>query len=196
MNAKDVKIGKEFKPAPEWKTLTYLQLFLILAILILPWYLPVVVFSPFPVIVFITVGVLILVVPILLLTFFWIPLYYQTIIYKLTNNEIIWKRGVWFKNTGVVPYNRITNVDLKQGPLSRIFGLASLKIQTAGYSAQPMAEMKLEGLKNFDEMRDVITSFVRGKKPVAAETYEGEDVSSQILKELVKIRKLLEKRKG
>ncbi|MEM2082887.1 MAG: PH domain-containing protein [Nitrososphaerota archaeon] len=32
--------------------------------------------------------------------------------YKLTEDEIIWKRGVWFKSTGIVPYNRITNIDV------------------------------------------------------------------------------------
>ena len=38
--------------------------------------------------------------------------------------------------------------------------------------------------------------FVKGKKPVAVETYEEEDINLKILNELVKIRKILEKSSG
>ncbi len=118
-------------------------------------------------------------------------------LYKLTDNEVVWRRGVWFKNTGIVPYNRITNIDIAQGPISRMLGIASLKIQTASYSAPSggKAEIKIEGLGQFEELRELIMGFVRGKKPVAVETYE-EDINSKILDELVKIRKSLEKSSG
>lgn len=115
----------------------------------------------------------------------------------MTETEIIWNRGVWFKTIGVVPYNRITNIDIKQGPLSRGVGIASLKIQTAGYSVSSasgsFSEIKIDGMENFSEVRDILMDFVRGKKPVAVETYEvlGED---NVTKELVKIRKLLEEK--
>jgi hypothetical protein len=86
-------------------------------------------------------------------------------------------------------------VDVKQGPVSRMFGIGSLHIQTAGYSGPNTrgSEITIDGVENFEELQDVITKFVRGKKPVAAETYEDSD--SAILKELVNIRKLLEKKK-
>ena len=106
-----------------------------------------------------------------------------------------WRRGVWFKKTGIVPYNRITNVDIGQGPISRILEIASLKIQTAGYSATghgTSAEIKIDGVEQFEEIRELIMEYVRGKKPVAVETYE-EDINVKILNELVKIRELLKK---
>ena len=51
----------------------------------------------------------------------------------MAETEITWNRSVQFKTIGVVPY-RITNIDIKQGPISRGLGIASLKIQTAGHS--------------------------------------------------------------
>ena len=118
-------------------------------------------------------------------------------VYKLTKDEIM-RRGVWFKKTGIVPYNRITNIDIGQGPISRMLGIASLKIQTAGYSSssggfESPAEMKIEGVEQFEELRELIMEFVKGKKPVAIETYEEKNIDLKILNELVKIRKLLEK---
>ncbi len=101
---------------------------------------------------------------------------------------------MWFKKTGIVPYNRITNIDITQGPISRKLGIATLKIQTAGYSGQQArAEIKMEGIEQFEELREFIMEFVRGKKPVAVETYKDESIGLKILNELVKIRKLLEK---
>ena len=139
------------------------------------------------------VGITIPILAILIFIAYWIPRYYETIVYKLTKDEIVWRRGVWFKKTGVVPYNRITNIDIVQGPISRMLGIATLKIQTAGYSGQARPEIKIEGIEQFEELREMIMEFVKGKKPVAVETYEEENIDLKILNELVKIRKLLEK---
>ncbi len=75
-----------------------------------------------------------------------------------------------------------------------MLGIASLKIQTAGYSAPSggSAEIRIDGMEQFEELRDLIMEFVRGKKPVAVETYEEENINSKILNELIKIRELLE----
>lgn len=191
----DIKIGKDFKPSPQLKKLYYINLFLIFTFAILSWYLPVFFFAPRVVVIAITLVVLVPLAPIIILAIYWIPKYYDTIIYRLTDKEMVWRRGVWFKNTGIVPYNRITNVDIAQGPISRKLGIASLKIQTAGYSVTSGAhsEIRIDGVEDFEGLRELIMGFVRGKRPVAVETYEGEDVDSKILKELIKIRSLLEK---
>lgn len=190
-----IKSG-QFKPAPQFKTLYYIYLILIIVLSVFTWYIPVAVFAPFVIAYYITVVLAIILIPIVVITLYWIPKYYKTMIYHFTDTEIEWRRGVWFKKTGIVPYNRITNVDVGQGPFSRRLGIASLKVQTAGYSAPAggggVPEMKIEGVEQFEELRNVIMQFVRGKKPVAVETYE-EDTSSRMLEELIKIRELLEK---
>ena len=186
-----IKEGK-FKPAPQFKTLYFIYLVLTAVISVLPWYIPVAFFAP-PII----TGIFaIIIIPILLFAAYWIPKYYKTISYNFTDTDIEWRRGVWFKKTGIVPYNRITNVDIEQGPIARKLGIASVKTQTAGYSAPSgaggVAELKILGVEHYEELRDIIMGFVRGKRPVAVETYE-EDASSRMLEELVKIRELLEK---
>ncbi|MCD6494013.1 MAG: PH domain-containing protein [Archaeoglobaceae archaeon] len=155
-----IKIGEEFKPSPQFKKLYYIYLLLAIIFGILWWYIPVLLLIPFEV----KVGITISILAILIFIAYWIPKYYETIVYKLTENEIVWRRGVWFKKTGVVPYNRITNIDIVQGPISRMLGIATLKIQTAGYSGQARPEIKIEGIEQFEELRELIMEFVKGKK--------------------------------
>lgn len=187
------KIDEEFKPSPQLKKLYFIYLVLIIFVGILSWYIPVLITAPFVITLIFSVPVLF----VLVFTVYWIPKYYDSISYKLTEEEVVWKRGVWFRKTGIVPYNRIANIDIAQGPISRMFGIAVLRIHTAGYSAPSggggsLAEIKIEGMKQFEELRDLIMEFVRGKRPAAVETY-GKDFDARILDELVKIRKLLEK---
>ncbi|MCZ7382608.1 MAG: PH domain-containing protein [Candidatus Methanoperedens sp.] len=190
-----IKFGEEFRPAPQFRKLYYSYLLLATVFGILTWYIPVLLLAPFTVI----LGFLIPILAILIFVSYWIPKYYDTMLYKLTQNELIWRRGVWFKNTGIVPYNRITNIDIVQGPVSRNLGIASIKIQTAGYSGPAnggrIAEITIEGMEQFEDLRELIMGFVRGNKPLAVETYE-EDVNLKILDELVKIRELMEKSSG
>jgi len=133
---------------------------------------------------------------------YWIPLFYSSIRYFLDDDEIIVTRGVWWKTKGVVPYNRITNVNIYQGPISRRFGLGKLSIQTAGFSGvsssgHKTAEAEIFGIRNFEETKDTVMNYVKGIKPVAveaeAETKPAKDMNEQILQELRRIRKAVEK---
>ncbi len=195
MKKLNVKLGEDFRPATQLRSLYYLYFLGGIFFGILLWMLPVFIFAPWHVAAIIGTPVSIMILFVLI----WIPKYYHTILYRITGSEIVWRRGVWFRNTGIVPFNRITNVDIIQGPLSRHFGIASLKIQTAGYSGanQRSSEIRLDGIEDFEEMREFIMKFVRGKKPVAVEAYEEEPsaVGTDVVKELVKIRKLLEKKR-
>jgi membrane protein YdbS with pleckstrin-like domain len=120
--------------------------------------------------------------------------------YVLREDEMNWRRGVWFRKTGIVPYNRITNLDLRQGPVMRWLGISTLSIQTAGYSGQAIPEIKIEGIEHAEELREFVRSMVRGFTSHSDGT-GGTPFSSQkttdqqILGELVKIRTLLEEKK-
>jgi hypothetical protein len=186
-----MQIGNEFRPAPQLLKLYRIYLVFWLVLGVLSWYLPVLILSP-------ALASAIATVPAVAVSIFiawWIPKYYRSIAYKLTAHEIMWRRGVWFKNTGIVPYNRITNIDVAQGPISRSLGIAALRVQTAGYSGQARAEIRIEGVEKYEELRETIMGFVKGRKPVAigAGGAEDKDIETKILDELVKIRKLLEK---
>jgi membrane protein YdbS with pleckstrin-like domain len=187
-----VRIGEAFGPAPQYRSYLYVYLVLTIVIFVLPWLVPAILAAP--AVVAAVTGVPIL--GIVLFTLYWIPLYYRSISYRLTVTEITWQRGVWFRQTGIVPYNRITNVDIAQGPLMRFFSFSALRVQTAGYSAQARAEIVLNGIEDAGDLQEKIMGFVRRGGPVAV---EGEPeappaAADAALEELRAIRRLLEDR--
>jgi len=193
-----VQLGKEFRAAPAYKKYYYISMLAIFVLAFLWWYTLLLLLAPVP---FWIMGMI--AIPFLLAFSFaayWIPKYYETLLYRLTENEMVWRRGVWFRKTGIVPYNRITNIDIEQGPVSRKLGIGSLKIQTAGYSGAGgrtghPAEIRIEGVVHFEELREFIMGFVHGKKPIGPATGIYERAEDMVLQELVKIRKLLEKKR-
>ncbi len=128
----------------------------------------------------------------------WIRAFYETSFYRLTEDDIEHRRGVWFKSTTEVPYNRITNVGTHQDPVQRYVGSGQVKIQTAGSSAQTGAELTITGIGNFEEIQQAVVDRVKAKKAsTAVESFEEEDhakgdVNRQILEEIRQIRTLLE----
>ena len=118
------------------------------------------------------------------------------------DDEINWKRGVWFRTTGIVPYNRITNLDVRQGPLMRALGISNLAMQTAGYSGQAVPEIQIEAIEYAEELRELIRSQIRqnpshddGTGNVKPASFpSGVTTEQQILMEVKQIRSLLEQR--
>ncbi|MDD5142842.1 PH domain-containing protein [Methanoregula sp.] len=138
----------------------------------------------------------------------WTRLYYATMEYELHDDEMRWRRGVWFRTTGIVPYNRITNLDLKQGPVMRWLGISTISIQTAGYSGQAVPEIRIEAIEHAEELREILRGSVRACSGTNDGTGTGANVSLApgspvattgtsilILDELKRIRQLLEQQK-
>ena len=195
-----VKLGEDFKPAKKYTA--YLAISSVIVVIVLwaicvGWVILAAMDDPFfAQIGLISLGILALIVVFVL---FWSLLYYVSVVYHLNDTEMTWKRGVWFRKTGIVPYNRITNVDIVQGPVMRIFGISNLKVETAGGSSgKNMAEIQLEGISDPEPLRAMIMDFVRGNVPSPAAT--GVDFGKRappadmqaLLTEVTAIRKLLE----
>lgn len=189
-----VNLNSEFNPSPRFKSLYFTYLSLIVVILFLWWWVLLIVFTPW----WIYVPVIIPFVVIIIFTSFWIPLYWKSMVYTLTSTEINWNRGVWFRKTGIVPYNRITNVDISQGPISRALRMAHLSVQTAGYSGPSQAgglrsEIRLEGIEDYESLREQIMDFVRRKRPEATEThFEEGRIEETLSADVSRIKELLE----
>lgn len=135
-----------------------------------------------------------------LVTLYWIPRFHSSIKYVLEDDEIIVASGVWWKTKSVVPYNRVTNINIYQGPISRHYGIGRLAIQTAGFSGvdssgHKTAEADIIGIRNFEETKDAVMSFVKGTRPIAVEAGAEpvKDMNREILEELRSIRKAVEK---
>ena len=65
------------------------------------------------------------------------------------------RRGVWWQVETFVPRVRIQHTDVTQGPIARHFGMATLKVFTAGTQ---LAEIQVEGLPHADALalRDLL----------------------------------------
>lgn len=201
-----VKVNESFKPHEDLKKLYYVYLALGSVILYLSWAVPLcmsVLSSERVIAIYAMASLFFLFVAVVAFIAFWIAKFYGSMAYLLTESDIIIERGVWWKHKSIVPYNRVTNVDVVQGPLSRRFGLGKISIQTAGFSSggggsQKAAEAVILGMKNFDEVKDLVINRVGRFRPVAVEA-ETEppafrNTNLQILEELRKIRESLERR--
>ena len=204
-----VKTNECLKPHPDLKKLYYTYLAIGSIVFYLSWAIPISIslFLRLRLVIAVTASFFFFLPFIFIITFisFWIPKFHFSLSYLLTQSEIIIEKGVWWKRKSIVPYNRVTNIDVVQGPLSRRFGLGKVSIQTAGFSAggssgsAKVAEAVILGIKNFEEVKDIVMNRVKQFRPIAVETGHEvagmEDVNLRILDELKKIRKNLERAK-
>jgi putative membrane protein len=103
---------------------------------------------------------------------------YHTMRYKFTDDGISMSWGILFRREIIVNYARIQDIHLKSNIVERWLGLARILVQTASGSGG--AEMTIEGLKEFEALRDFLYSRMRGVKdhhvapaPVASPVHAG-----------------------
>jgi hypothetical protein len=84
------------------------------------------------------------------LAWFWPPLHYRHISYRVDDSGIRIRRGVIWRSVTTVPRTRVQHTDVSQGPIERGMGLASLIIHTAGTQN---ASVSLGGLSHDDALR-------------------------------------------
>ena len=90
---------------------------------------------------------------------------YQTMRYKFTDEGISMSWGILFRREIIINYARIQDIHLRSNVIERWLGLAKILVQTASGSSG--AEMTLEGLKEFEAVRDFLYSKMRGVKDPA-----------------------------
>ena len=79
----------------------------------------------------------------LVLNFLYLRISFAKKGFALREHDVIFKSGVISETTTIVTNNRVQHVALHQGMLSRIFGLASIELFTAGGSS---SDLKINGL--------------------------------------------------
>ena len=102
---------------------------------------------------------------------FFIPLTYlyfryHTMRYQFDAEGISMRWGILFRREITLTYARIQDIHLTSNIVERWLRLARIQIQTA--SATASAEMTLEGLHEFEEVRDFLYSKMRGVRGAAA----------------------------
>jgi putative membrane protein len=122
--------------------------------------------------------------------------------YKFTDDGISMKWGILFRRETIVNYARIQDIHLRSNIVERWFGLARILIQTA--SGNQSAELTIEGIKEFETLRDYLYTRMRGVKdkhvpaatPAASASQTDELTAAlrEAATELRAVRELLEKR--
>lgn len=87
-----------------------------------------------------------------------IPLKYHKKGYVVRERDVIYKSGLWWRKKIIIPFNRIQHCEVQQGPFSKIFGLRSLTVFTAGGGN---SDLKIAGLPE-DQAED-LKEFVLAK---------------------------------
>ena len=91
-----------------------------------------------------------------------IPLYfrYHTLRYRFDEEGISMRWGILFRREINLTYARIQDIHLRSNFVERWLGLARVEVQTASGSSG--AEMTLEGLLEFEALRDYLYARMRG----------------------------------
>lgn len=90
---------------------------------------------------------------------------YHTLRYKFSNEGISMRWGILFRREVILNYSRIQDIHLSSNVIERWLDLAKVEIQTASGSAS--AEMTIEGLTQFEAVRDFVYAKMRGIKESA-----------------------------
>jgi len=136
---------------------------------------------------------------IMVLWAFWIPAFYKTLEYYIDSEAVKMNSGVFWKRLVTVPYGKITNVDVAQGPLQRMYRIGTIHVQTAGAGGAQgaQAELRLNGVRDLKGLKDIIMEGVRGHKSIQPEKTEDyindPEILRNILKELQAIHEALKK---
>lgn len=130
----------------------------------------------------------------------YIPAYFHSLEYSLEDDAIRLKKGVFWRRVTTVPYAKITNIDITQGPLERLFNVSKLHIQTAGFSGNQAthAELMMVGICNAEDLKEQIMNRLRTRivpaNPIEATPKDDTQLLQDILSELTSIHNTLSKK--
>ena len=87
---------------------------------------------------------------------------YRTLRYQFDNEGVTARWGILFRREITLTYARIQDIHLVSNLVERWLGLGRVQIQTA--SGQSGAEMTIEGLPDFELVRDELYQRMRGAR--------------------------------
>ncbi len=128
---------------------------------------------------------------------------YHTLRYKFTAEGLSMSWGILFRRETIINYARIQDIHLRSNLIERWLGLGRILVQTA--SGNSGAEMTIEGIKEFELVRDFLYSRMRGVSdhaparsagahPGAAESPDLAAALHEVAREIRETRRLLESR--
>lgn len=92
--------------------------------------------------------------------------------YRVGAHEIRIDSGWLSRTSRAIPFDRVTDVDLEQGPLHRLFGLARVKLETGGSAGGREEEGVLHTIAL--ERAEALREHIRGAKGIASAPRQAE----------------------
>lgn len=91
-----------------------------------------------------------------------VPRQVRAVGYKLREDDLVYRKGIFFQRSVAVPYGRLQLVDITRGPLERSFGLATLKLVTAAATTG----VSIAGLpfEQAEQLRDHLVSLAETRR--------------------------------
>tara|TARA_Y100000780_G_C13326807_1_gene279879 strand:+ start:48 stop:458 length:411 start_codon:yes stop_codon:yes gene_type:complete len=128
-----------------------------------------------------------------------IHLWIKNLSYFIRDDRITIQSGILTKKEKNIPYRSITDFVLVRGPFDRILGIGTIKVQTAGQSAEGY-EGNLSGLLDYKPLHADLREKLKFLHPISESATTSEPIKQtndsvliQILEELKEIRKNTEK---
>jgi len=142
------------------------------------------------------IAVTIIGIPFLLLWFFGLGQWYvrrrfEMLKCELHERTLVVKRGIFFRVEKTIPLDKVQDLTVKEGPLLRMLGLRSLKIETAGQGTPGASELNLIGIVDPLDFRDEVLRQRDSLSAVPISPPRTEEGTSDTIELLSEIRDLL-----
>ncbi|MGP1271867.1 MAG: PH domain-containing protein [Phycisphaerales bacterium] len=131
---------------------------------------------------------------------FLIQKYLDNLSCVLTERTLEVKKGILNKTESTIPLEKITDLQMFQGPIMRHFGLHGFKVETAGQTAGPTGSLlSIIGIVNAPEFRQAVLAQRDAlhdgpKRKRSSDTDDDRDPIDEIRDAVLRIEKLLEDR--
>jgi len=133
-----------------WFTILWIYYGIIIIAGISVWFFNSYLVNQFPGLIYVPLGALVLGI----LSHMYLVAFWKRFYFTYDDRHIRIYSGVWWRKQILIPFNRVTNIEVLQGPWQRRLGLATLKLQTAGQGATNTAESRLWSVPDFESLRD------------------------------------------
>ena len=99
-----------------------------------------------------------------------IHLRYDSTWYVMTSRSLRVRRGIWTMHETTITFENVQNVEVRQGPVQRYFGIADVRVDTAGGGGKSAGHQGsagaghrglIEGISDAHRIRDLILSRLR-----------------------------------
>lgn len=87
--------------------------------------------------------------------------------FRIAGDELVIRSGIFQRNLRHIPFRRIHNVTLHQNVLHRVFGVAEVRLESAG-GVKPEAQMRVLSLADAKALEDMVRA-----RTAAAEAHAG-----------------------